>query len=868
MKNFIHTLSIVALVSSPVYAEETHFEEVIEADSGPVQVTEATDFSLTSQGTPKLPKISTGITPSVYSGKTNFYDLSYSLTGLSSCQNGDSSASSIGGFDQILTLDQRAREATGFMSCTGSTLMKYGFRFTKSSCEQAVACQKSVTTNDNNLEVQQILNEIVAKDYGKNALLQNMGDMERLETLKRFALKKFDQKVEKCYPRYYTDKKTKYNQCNLSLLEEGFDEFQENCNVGNKGCFAADELETGIKSYKNFKEKQRNPKINFLTDYFDYRADSKVELNLANDNEATEKVAEAVLSDDFKKATPDQRADLLLKAIGYNLEGRLNDPILGYDFDTRPESVAKLKQSDKFKELMAIADNKNISKDSFIKDYDNYRKKRAKSILTDGSSCKQTSSLYRLCSEVVALSEGKTIPKDSIAAEHLSSRELKSESDIARLKAALGDKFNEKDVDTIVNSKRCTLHEFYNPHFSRPGFNTVQNVPTIAGRYEPKDDDDDAVSPDTKGAVQDSREMSSFLGGTAAVKDKDKDKAEVKPDESFASESPSKFPETVAPQVQSNNFSNAYNNMYGPTNFDTFSDKAVKDFRPEATVKDEAPVVVPKGSDALNDRISDLMKRLEAAEDRAAKIKAESDAAESERVKQKKIDEENALIKELKGQISELKSQAKKESTKVASAPVVDTISRNSNVVSANGQGAVVSRNTDASIIKPSTIAESYDQPRAVVSDSTAAPASSGRSPASAAVLTASGTSAAALLPPGTVVTNVDGLSVDKARETILSRIMELNGAPFYIEEDGVIKEVKPKVKDGKVLLDKDGKPLYDMLFYSGKKEKLAKKKQERERAPASISSMADERAREERLKREALYKDLIKFSDGVIKKD
>ncbi len=865
MKNFIHSLTIAALVTSPIFAEETHYEEIKDASSSTVPK-EDSKYALIAAGMAKVDNLASTISP-VFSGTTNLYGLTSSV-GLTTCQS--TSPISIGGLGQIATLEQRAREATGFMSCTGSSLMKYGFRFSNKSCETAVLCQKSLTNQENAGQIHDILNEIVAKDYGKNALLQNMADMEKLETLKRFALKKFDEKSEKCYPRYYKDKKNKYNQCNLSLLEEGFDEFQEKCFVGEKGCFGADELETGIKSYKNFKEKKRNPDINFLTDYFDYRAESKVELSIASDDDASDKLGELVTSEEFKKANADQKAELFLKAIGGEGSGRFVDPVLGYDFNLQPENRAKLKESDKFKELVAIYENKKLTKDSFIKDYDNYRKKRAKIILNDGASCKQTSSLYRLCSEVVALSEGKSIPKDTIAVEHLSSREIRNESDIRRLKAILGDKFNDKDIDLVVNSKRCTLHELFNDQFSRPGLSLVTTLPNGGGgggRYTPEPEDDDHKSPSSAGAVQDSRDMASFLGGAGAAKEKEK--ADIKPDESFAPEAPTKFTDSVTPQVQTNNFANAYNSMYNPSNFDSISDRNVQDIRPDVPVKDETPVAAPKGADAVNDRISDLMKKLEAAEDRAAKIKAESEAAEADRIKQKKLDEENALIKDLRTQISDLKTQAKKESTRIAAAPVVETPRAPSIASGHSSQGSLVTRNVDVPSAKSTSVSEAYDQPRSVVSDSGSSSSSSGRAPASTAVLTASGTSAAALLPPGTVVTNVDGLTVDMARETILTRIMELNGASFYIEEDGVIKEVKPKVKDGKVLLDKDGKPMYDMLFYSGKKEKLVKKKEkeERDRAPASITTMADERAREERLKREALYKDLIQFSGGVIKK-
>lgn len=859
MKIFIHALAIASLIVSPVYSEEIHFEEI--KDDG---VKKTSENSVVLKDSSK-PALGSGLAAV---GTKGLYDFTGAFGAAVSCQRGDLTNSS-GFMGQIRLLSDRTHKATGFMSCTGSILANYGDRFSNRSCESAVLCQRSLTNDENSKQVNQALNEIVAKDYGRNSLIQNMDEMEKLETLKRFALKKFDQKSNKCYPRYYTDKKIKYNQCDLSLLEEGFEDYQDECKVVDKGCYAVDELESGIKSYKNFKEKKRNPEINFLTDYFTYRAESKVEMSLSNDNEALDRLADLVVSDEFKKASAEKREDMFLKAVSGETKGHYADPVLNYDFNFKANELEKLKKTEKYKEMVALYNDKNLNKEGFIKKFDDFRKKRAKEILGEGKECKQTASLFRLCEEVVSLSKGKTVKKNAIELEHLTSRDLKYEKDMNRLKLILGDKFQEKDFNMIVNSKRCTLHEVYNDQQS---FNNVVyngESGSIRERHRERDEEDVERSPSSEGAIQDRRDMASFLGGSTGTKETSGSKPGDEHQE-VTTPASSGFQDNsvTAPPVQPNSFANNYNNLYNPGNFDTFSDRTIKETPHDQVAKDETPVSAPgKGTEMLNDRISDLMKKLEAAEERAAKLKADADAAEADRVKQKKLDEENALIKELKGQIADLKTQSKKEASRVASSPVVESV-RAPAISGYSAQTPSIVRGSDSSTVKSSAPVESYDQSRAVAAATGTSSSSASRAPAAAtALLTASASSAASLLPPGTVVTNVDGLSVDKARETIFSRIMELNGASFYIEEEGVIKEVKPKMRDGKILLDKDGKPMYDMLFYSGKKEKLAKKKAEQDRAPASITTMADERARQERLKREALYKDLIQFSGGVIEK-
>jgi hypothetical protein len=113
----------------------------------------------------------------------------------------------------------------------------------------------------------------------------------------------------------------------------------------------------------------------------------------------------------------------------------------------------------------------------------------------------------------------------------------------------------------------------------------------------------------------------------------------------------------------------------------------------------------------------------------------------------------------------------------------------------------------------------------------------------------------------------VDGLSSDAAIETITAKIAEMAGQPFLIEEGGFVKEIIPVVKDGKIVLDSKGKPIFEKII-KGKVADL--KHKDSKRAPASVSSQAELRKIEEaKVKTESerlKYKNLRELTDEAVK--
>ena len=83
-----------------------------------------------------------------------------------------------------------------------------------------------------------------------------------------------------------------------------------------------------------------------------------------------------------------------------------------------------------------------------------------------------------------------------------------------------------------------------------------------------------------------------------------------------------------------------------------------------------------------------------------------------------------------------------------------------------------------------------------------------------------------------------------------------------------MVKEIIAVVKDGKVLLDEKGNPIYEKIVKGKVGDKKFAKVKDKNRAPAAITDAADlKRDQEEKMKRDrAEYLKLKNLTNGVIK--
>lgn len=776
--------------------------------------------------------------------------------------------------DGLTGLASSIKKSTQFYSCPEARL-NIGSRFSKEACQNALVCRQSIGSSGANLQQADIiLNEIIAKDYVKNAIIINGDDMERVETLREFAQKKYDKKLgSQCLGRF---QRKGVSDCKMSIVEAAFEERQTECTFGN-GCYSSDNLELDIDSYKKFKSKNKDKDGKFISEYFKYRIATTTQKYLVDDEKRIEDLSALVTSDIFKSAKTEQKIESFLKLVGKDTSGRIKDPILSFDLGS-DFAPASLKKSEKFKELLKVLESKNMTKESFAKDFESYRKKRVEAILGNNEICKKTESLIKICSDATKIVKGKSITRDSLSAEHLSSRDTKTASGVELLKRFLGTSFNEDDFEALVNARRCISYGFtdeFGNVYDRglsitggPGFRDRSG--SDAAEDNGMVSREESVNPSTEGMQ---RSEKSVVEATGIGSSKIETSAEPKGEDAISVEdSASKLEgyqngigQTPPAQISSN-FSDMFNN-----NFDTFAGKAKEKVETDGDKVEE--VATTSGPASSQDKMNEyLMKKLASAEENLEKFKADSDAAEADRAKQKKVEEETALIKDLKGQIADLKVQTAKNATKVA-----DTAAEQGRVMAASNShnnsfssgASITSSRSEAPAVK--SVSENFESAHS----SAAAPATAARaSSASGAILSTISNndgSRTTTLASGMVLTTVDGMTSEKATQTISNRILELNGTPFYIEEGGMVKEIIAVVKDGKVLLDENGNPIFEKIVKGkvGDKKFAAKMKDKKDRAPASITDVADlKRDQEEKMKRErAEYLKLKNLTNGALRK-
>lgn len=729
-------------------------------------------------------------------------------------------------------------------------------RFSPEACTDAINCRKNVAQMNGNIS-EKLLNEIVAKDYAKNMLDQNIEVMDRLETLKRFAELKYNIKGEKCSARYQPSKNG--GTCNLSLLDEVFVNQQENCHFG-KRCFQKTSANT--LGFKDYKAKNVIPNLAFVVDYNEYRIEQQVKTMKDQDEDFINGLASFVSSESFKAATAEQKADMFLKKLEDG--DQYKDPILAFDFDSVSEKE-KLKKTLKYRQLLKTFEGANLTQDSFKSAFESFRKGRAENILIDGS-CSQTIDIKNICEEMTTLSKGEKLYKNSLSVEHLSSRNLSQEKDFEKFKTSMDENFTEMDYDILVNAKRCLSFGLANEDFS-PGLGLKFGTDSNNKWYRSGNSTSGDSGPD-ENIVDNSRTSlsSSFVGEAPASKNEAVKMLEPREAEDESAVENSISSALANTQAATNNFASQFSQPFTPGAYgldtDDKNEKAEK--KEDSTAATNATVAAPADT-----KMTDLMKRLTSAEEKVDKMKAANEEAENNRIKQKKIDEENALIKDLKGQIADLKAtKEKKEVEKeiaIANNPIIEQQKAQSNNSSSSFNSGLTSAPVRQEVAPK--FADNYESGRSSA-PAPSASSSNSRSISSAMLTSTTNNEGNKVLPSGIVLTTVDGMSSEKATQTISNKIIELNGTPFYIEEGGMVKEIIAVVKDGKVLLDEKGNPIYEKIVKGKVGDKKFAKVKDKNRAPAAITDAADlKRDQEEKMKRDrAEYLKLKNLTNGVIK--
>lgn len=107
------------------------------------------------------------------------------------------------------------------------------------------------------------------------------------------------------------------------------------------------------------------------------------------------------------------------------------------------------------------------------------------------------------------------------------------------------------------------------------------------------------------------------------------------------------------------------------------------------------------------------------------------------------------------------------------------------------------------------------------------------------------------------VLTKVDGASGANVNQTIRDLIYAEFGKPFYIEENGFVKQIIPVMVDGKIQLNEDGTPVYKTVVKGKVGEFKVDLKGKKDQKMAKQESAADVKKSDDRPTQAVRYREL-----------
>ncbi len=757
-------------------------------------------------------------------------------------------------------------------------------KFSENNCNMLVECSKSKTSKDvTESNVANIyISRMIAEDFVGMRLEDNLKKMESIDQLRKFSEKKYGKDfVKDCSSPFNYDPKLEEgkNNCDASLIDNGFLRTQKNCQSPNKGCYSP-----GIdpaKEYPGFadKFKSENNRDSAFQSFFINRNENLVNDSLVNDSELLESISSVMSS----QGKIDDKIQKIITNMGkLHMHGKL-DPAFSFDSDFLYGSPAVSKKSahyEFFAKMLARPINSAQARSAI----EAYRKEYSKNVLT--KNCSTVPTFTQICNSATFISKSNTLEQRNRADVAAKMREDKDDVRFEQMKVLYPRGVVTKDdYNIVLDAQRCKAFGF-TPHkkdyySDLPGTVQYPLLPSLVGLNSPYNYEISYTPPSSAG-VKETTDFSKvhFLG----FSDTKKDLREAIPSESMVSGSatdsvPLKKPEELS--TLSNTFSQGLKdsassvssgldyqaaNFNSGANFNNFNDSSASGKNLTDSIAAKPEETQSAETKALNDKISDLTKKLSLAEENIDRIKSEKEAAALAAEQQRKVDDENKSIADLKSQIADLKAQniksekiSSENSSRASLASAESTATTPKVATTSQEVSSAESTNAKKSISEADAQSGGRGNFSAANESSTNA-ASTGRSPAQA-----SGSSSVASAKSSFVLTKVDGLSEEKVAETINEKIMESDGLPFEIEEGGMVKQIVPIIKDGKVLLDDKGHPRYEKVV----KRKVAKKEVAKARTPASIDNSADlKRDEEEKIKYErAEYLRLKKLTKEALEK-
>lgn len=800
--------------------------------------------------------------------------------------------------DPVQNMSEFGQDFSRFTSCERESFLIQKFsksRFNSTNCTRALACKRSLTDplNADKFEaVDDKLNLIIAKDHARNLIDRNLSQLERLEILKKYAAKEYNLKINsKCSSPLNLEKKSE--TCSSDLVGAGFELLQESCQKGT-ACFRYQMIGSGAKSYADFKTEfiKENPEekssTNLMIKYLESKVDQKSIVTFSKVPQQINEAANVVTSESFKKLSEEEKMKAFFKHFPPDGAGLFGDPVLGFDFNSN--DYKKLKKSTAFTDLMKILNKNSIDKTAFISEFNNFRKKRAEYHLSKGEVCSSALSLNAICNQATKISKGEQLNIDSDTANTLASERSGEYSDLLDLSSIFGVGFGQNELETLADANRCRA--FGLAEFSTVNFADFQDLKPRLGGI------DDITRGGFGGGVSTyyglgSNSSSLRLNSSSNVESSGLDKSPETVNEPFALKDPESGINNSAnsnDHLEESDAGNSNNsisnfvphstgsNQYFPDQFNSNNQNFNAGNFGTGIVDEESDDEKLKKAVAGNsqfdgigtktitadDRVSELLKKLAVAEAEVTRVKDEAKTAEEARLQKEKLAADQAVIADLKTQISDLqKKTADKKVVVAAAEPVVKVIQ--SPVTHLGADGASFARGDIALPSKKSVkiIDSSEGVSEAPAANSAGAANASARNQGSGAILTSvnnSDGSKTTTPPSGDVVLEFFGVAPEKVEQLLSDRFKDPEVKSILIEEDGVIKEVVKVLENGKYVFKRVIRGRRDDSKFTGVKSK---------RVPASnAQSPADlKRAQDKLMRDRAEYKKLQAITNDALKK-
>lgn len=683
--------------------------------------------------------------------------------------------------------------------------------------------------------------------------------------------------------------------CSTKIIDDGYALAQSICRIPESGC-SFDYID-----YTKSKKREDTPNGSLLSSYISDVSKKKAAEGMQKDTGMLQKIA-YILAD--SSLTPEKRSEDAMKLIYANyLEV---DPIIKSYYDRSFASKIQQKKDPIMEGLLSyIKANEKKSSVDILADLEDLRKSEAKSLLE--SKCNQVNTMAGFCSSVTDILSGATVMVDKKEFDKMLSRkpELTEALILRDTLASNVARCNTFNLYESVNglAKREILLSGDNDLFSDADGSSFNS------NYLKKDITPGKKSQiviDANGVMSKTTKDFNSIALTKLSENKDKDKGgDLVLTRSFARNAP--MPESFkkisedpghqaliakkesapdagsglalgdsAPKsivesfmAQQKNAAMAGNKQPGQEMIlpdpNTFANNIRNDYKDESVKPDTSK----SSYNQMMDKVSSLEERLAKAQKKIADgTEKVEDTKKTEAATSS--DSESSLMAELKNARNALAEMNKKRieanSQQTGSSAIAEKSvalypgqTRHDEEV-AEYQGYRDSRDSAPSVASSS---KSSGPARSVASRDSGADFGEGHGDSGHISSSRSGNDemASADRLDSIVLTKVDGVTNAKMSQTIKDLIYAESGKPFYIEENGMVKEIVPQVVDGEIQLNEDGTPIYKTIvkgkvgeFKVELKDKDDKKK---DKKMAKQESAADVKKSDEKSAPAVRYRDL-----------